>query len=158
MKIDNQTKLQYYDILNSVKMEHLKSNIPFNIVNSNDIKLTYKEVQLKYINGKNYFITVPKLNKGFNNKSHKNTTAKKISVDMKKEWTEKDRDDYKKNKEQQNKFTPEETAAYLERKKRRERSKSPQREYTPEETAAYLERKKRREKKGGVDNKVLVFY
>jgi 1,2-phenylacetyl-CoA epoxidase PaaB subunit len=70
-------------------------------------------------------------------------------------------------------FTPEETASYLERKKRREshsrspdrshsdRSKSPHSVFTPEETASYLERKKRREnqgKKQGGGGKILVFY
>ena len=70
----------------------------------------------------------------------------------------------------ENKFTPEENAAYLERKKRREshgdsRSQSPvghkfENKFTPEETAAYLERKKKRNlsinKNGYSDIKPIV--
>jgi hypothetical protein len=37
-------------------MKYLKNKIPFNIVNQNDVKLTYKEIQLKYLKGKNYFV------------------------------------------------------------------------------------------------------
>jgi hypothetical protein len=167
MKIDNQTKLEYYDIMNSIKMEYLKSNIPFNIVNNKDIKLSYKEIQLKYVDDKNYFVKVSKkpFNKPgqFNNFNPRNVP----NIDMTKPWTKEKREEYRKNKEHEQKsnqpargrsksprheFTPEETAAYLERKQRREshsrspdRSKSPRHEFTPEETAAYLERKKRRE-------------
>jgi hypothetical protein len=54
--MNDQTKMEYYDILNSIRMTYLKNKTPFNIISQDDIKLTYKEIQLKYIKGKNYFV------------------------------------------------------------------------------------------------------
>ena len=135
MQIDNQTKLEYYNIMNSIKMEYLKSNIPFNIVNSKDVKLSYKEIQLKYVDDKNYFVKVSK--KPFNKPGQYNNFKPRNvpNIDMAKPWTKEKREEYRKNKEHGQKSNQSD----------RGRSKSPRREFTPEETAAYLERKKRRE-------------
>ena len=135
MLFNQHKKLQLYNILNGVKLEYLKNKEPFNIMDA-DIKLTYNVINMKFIKGKNYFVIVPKKT---NNKSDGN--FKKPN-----------------SKPYEHKFTPEENAAYLERKKRREshgdsRSQSPvghkfEHKFTPEENAAYLERKKRRESHG----------
>lgn len=151
MKIDNQTKLEYYDIMNSIKMEYLKSNIPFNIVNNKDIKLSYKEIQLKYVDDKNYFVKVSK--KPFNKPGQFNSFKPRNipNIDMSKPWTKEKREEYIKNKEHGQKSNHHD----------RGRSKSPRSVFTPEETASYLERKKRREnqgKKQGGGGKILVFY
>ena len=151
MLFNQHKKLQLYNILNGVKLEYLKNKEPFNIMDA-DIKLTYNVINMKFIKGKNYFVIVPKKT---NNKSDGN--FKKPN-----------------SKPYEHKFTPEENAAYLERKKRREshgdsRSQSPighkfenkfENKFTPEETAAYLERKKKRNlsinKNGYSDIKPIV--
>jgi hypothetical protein len=72
-------------------------------VSNNNIILTHKIIKLKYLTDKNYFVKVDKKNKNDNhnqNNNHKRSESK--------------------NKP---KFTPEEHAAYLERKKRREQNK-----------------------------------
>ena len=95
-------KLHYYDILNSIKMDYMKIKEPFDFGNNNII-LTHKIIKLKYLTDKNYFVKVDKKNKNDNhnqNNNHKRSESK--------------------NKP---KFTPEEHAAYLERKKRREQNK-----------------------------------
>ena len=107
MLFNQHKKLQLYNILNGVKLEYLKNKEPFNIMDA-DIKLTYNVINMKFIKGKNYFVIVPKKT---NNKSDGN--FKKPN-----------------SKPYEHKFTPEENAAYLERKKRREshvdsRSQSP---------------------------------
>jgi hypothetical protein len=201
--MNSQTKLEYYNILNSVRMVYLKSKVPFSIVNSSDIKLTYKNIKLKYINDKNYFVKVDKSKnykedripwtkeqkkEFYKQKAKEERNLPKINLNE--PWTTEKRDEYRKQVEESGRskspqsrdssrdrnertsekhqsprreFTAEETAAYLERKKRREQSpqsryssrdrnertsekhQSPRREFTAEETAAYLERKKRRE-------------
>ena len=209
--MNSQTKLEYYDILNSVRMMYLKSKIPFSIVNSYDIKLTYKDIKLKYINDKNYFIKVDK-SRGrkedripwtkeqkkefYKQKAKEERDQPNINLDE--PWTKEKRDEYRKQTEerersrsqerksnqkqspQQSKkvYTADETAAYLERKKRREkspqsrdnshsriseRSLSPQQSkkvYTVDEIAAYLDRKKRREQahKTGGSDPIMIFY
>jgi hypothetical protein len=67
--MDNNIKLEFYDILNGIGMNYLKKKSPFNIINH--IKLTYDEIDLKYLKGKNYFIKVDKkkqFSKDHNNK------------------------------------------------------------------------------------------
>jgi hypothetical protein len=54
--MNDQAKMEYYDILNSIRMTYLKNKTPFNIIGQDEIKLTYKEIHLKYIKGKNYFV------------------------------------------------------------------------------------------------------
>ena len=54
--MNNKIKLEYYNILNSIHTEYLINNIPFNILNHNDIKLTYNNINIKYIKDKNYFV------------------------------------------------------------------------------------------------------
>ena len=168
-----QTKLEYYDILNSVRMEYLKSNIPFSIVNRSDIKLTYNDIKLKYINDKNYFVKVDK-SKGkfqqdrtpwtkeqkkefYKQKAREERDAPKINMDE--PWSVEKRDEYRRLKEQSslknNKDGYKGTDPNINRD--RNRSQSPKREFTPEETAAYLERKAKREKKGG-NALIMVFY
>jgi len=51
--MNSEIKLEYYDILNNIKMEHFKTKEPFNI--SNKVKITYDEVKLNYIPNKNYY-------------------------------------------------------------------------------------------------------
>lgn len=41
-------------------MEYLKADIPYNIVNIQNIILTYNEINLKYIANKNYFKIINK--------------------------------------------------------------------------------------------------
>jgi hypothetical protein len=78
--INNNKKLEFYDILNSIKMEYLKTKEPFDIIQQN-IKLTHKTISLKYINDKNYFIKIKKQkdNRGSDsyNKSYKPTDHNK---------------------------------------------------------------------------------
>ena len=85
--MNNETKIKYYDILNSIKMEYLKSDMPYNIINDRNIILTYDEINLKYISDKNYFAPI---DKNPNNKPH-NPPGARV-------------------------FTPEETEAYLKRR------------------------------------------
>ena len=61
--MDILTKLKYYDKMNSIKLPKYKIDIPFNIINDDNIKLTYKNIKLKYIDGKNYFIKIKKSHK-----------------------------------------------------------------------------------------------
>ena len=191
-----QLKLEYYNILNSVRMVYLQTNIPFSIVNKHDIKLTYKDIKLKYIKDKNYFVKLDK-SKGYKQKDNKRDRTPWTKEQKKEFFKQRAKDEKQTKRESSRKsqekpqeklsreqspkreYTPEETAAYLERKARREQSpkreytpeetaaylerkarreQSPKREYTPEETAAYLERKTRREKKGGGLEKIMVFY
>ena len=65
--MDNNIKLEFYNILNGISMNYLKKKSPFNIIN--DIKLTYDKIDIKYLKGKNYFIKVDK-NKSFNKDHH----------------------------------------------------------------------------------------
>jgi hypothetical protein len=107
-------KLEYYEILNTIRMDYLKSKEPFDM-NLNNVKLTYNDIQIKYLNNKNYFIAKPSFKDGKQYKKNsrgstiydKHTTGHKSIKDK----------SYKTPT-----FTPEETAAYLERKKRREQS------------------------------------
>ena len=122
---NNKQKLEYYYLLNGIRLKYLKYDEPFNIL-STPVKLTYNDIKLKYLTNKKYFIIVDK--SAVNNKqSFKNKTDKH------------DKPSFKNNKPM--KFTPEETAAYLERKSRRERSQSP-------DSA----------RKGGTINKILIYY
>ena len=52
-------KIEFYNILNGIKKPYLKSDKPFDVINS-DIKLTYNKIDLCYIKGKNYFVKVKK--------------------------------------------------------------------------------------------------
>ena len=173
--MNNQIKLNYYDILNSIRMQYLKSKIPFNIINDNSIKLTYNEIKLKYIDNKNYFIKIDqkspvtsnvsnvflKKNEDKNGYKHQDKTdALDRNYAYKMEKLKR-----KKNKElpneNQKKFTTEETANYLERranykkeKSRKAETKNYKKDFTPEETSAYLERRKQyaKEKENKVKN------
>ena len=72
--MNNDTRIKYYDILNSIKMEYLRSDTPYNIINDHNIILTYDEINLKYIADKNYFMIINKnTDKNTNNKSRKFT-------------------------------------------------------------------------------------
>ena len=51
--------LELYDALNAIHQKHLMSDVPFNILQS-DVKFTYKEIDLRYIKNKNYFVRVKK--------------------------------------------------------------------------------------------------
>ena len=52
--INNKTKLNHYNILNSIRTEYLKIKEPFSI--PSNINITYREIKLKYLTGKNYFV------------------------------------------------------------------------------------------------------
>jgi hypothetical protein len=127
----NNKKLEYYGLLNGIRMDYLKTKEPFDINilrNESNVKLTYNDIQLRYLKDKNYFVVVKKPQ--FNTQGDRSRNDKPPSQI----------------------FTPEETAEYLERKKRREQrgdhSPGERKTFTPEETAEYLERKKRREQRG----------
>ena len=94
--MNNETKIKYYDILNSIKMEYLKSDMPYNIINDRNIILTYDEINLKYIANKNYFVTI-------------NKTTKYNPIYDK-------TNDKSRNPPGTRVFTPEETAVYLKRR------------------------------------------
>ena len=161
--MNNNTKLKYYDILNSVKMEYLKERTPFNILKDSDIKITYKDIKLEFVDGKNYFVKVDKSKGNFDrtpwtkeqkkefykNKAKEDRNQKSLPgswSDKNIEWTKKQRESYAKGDSGQN------------RNRGRDRSQSPRREFTAEETAAYEERKKQREKRGGRVNPILIYY
>jgi hypothetical protein len=140
--MDSHLKLKYYDILNSIKMIHLKSNILYNIINNDDIKINYNEIKLKYINNKNMF---KKIEPNYINSQTHNETDSYL----------KRRDSYEKLDNKPKKFTPEETDAYLKRRevyKKEKLDNNKHKKFTSEETDAYL---KRREvyKKEKLDNK-----
>jgi hypothetical protein len=135
--MNNQIKLNYYDILNSIRMQYLKSKIPFNIINDNSIKLTYNEIKLKYIDNKNYFIKIDqkspvtsnvsnvflKKNEDKNGYKHQDKTD---ALDRKYEYKIEKLKRHKNKelpKDKQKIFTPEETAAYLKRKSVYEKEK-----------------------------------
>jgi hypothetical protein len=154
--MNNKIKLNYYDILNSIRMQYLKSKIPFNIINDNSIKLTYNEIKLKYINNKNYFIKIDQKQPVVSALDRKN--------EYKIEKLEK-----VKNKEDQKKFTTTETSNYLERRKQyakekenKDESKNYKKEFTADETAAYLERRKQyakeKENKDTNDSQIVAGY
>jgi hypothetical protein len=66
--ITDQIILNYYKILNGIKMDYLKLKLPYNIIYDDDIKLTYKQGEMNYIKDKNYFIIANKTKKrDFNN-------------------------------------------------------------------------------------------
>ena len=179
--MDDRTKLEYYNILNSIRMMYLKSNIPFNIVNSDQIKLTYKDIKLKYIDNKNYFIKVDKSK----NRSHQKIpwtkdqkkefykqqakeARERPAINLNDPWTADKRDEYSKSKERSKSPNRKEFTKQNNFKKDKSRSRSPQREFTAEETNAYLERKARRERsqspnrkeftKGGNISQIMIFY
>ena len=146
--MNNQLKIIYYDILNGIRMQYLKSNIPFNIVNDNEIKLTYGEIKLKYLDDKNYFIKVDK-------------PQVKPQV--------------KPTDKTEREFTPEETKLYLARKELYKKEKEAKinnklRTFTPEETLAYHARRAQYakeksdmlnssdKKNGGTSNKIYIYY
>jgi hypothetical protein len=58
--IADQTALEYYKILNGIKIDYLKLKLPYNIISDDDIKLTYKQVEMDYIKDKNYFVIADK--------------------------------------------------------------------------------------------------
>ena len=131
---NNNKKIEYYDVLNSIRMEYLKSKEPFNIIESN-VKLTYNDIQLRYLNDKNYFIVVKKSsykdrydNKKNNRNQRNDDNASKSPRTGRDRTTRSDNQRSQYNKKPN--FTPEETAVYLERKKRRDHSKSPQRDHS----------------------------
>ena len=74
-------------------------------------------------------------------------------------WTKEKRDEYRRSKEQSSSKTNKvvDKGKDRSRSRDRDRSQSPKREFTPEETAAYLERKAKREKKGGGEL-IMIFY
>ena len=171
--MNNQIKLNYYDILNSIRMQYLKSKIPFNIINDNSIKLTYNEIKLKYIDNKNYFIKIDQKPPVISNvflKKHEDKVFLKKHEDkidtLDRNYAYKiEKLKREKNKElpneNQKKFTAEETANYLERranykkeKLRNAETKNYKKDFTPEETSAYLERRKQyaKEKENKVKN------
>ena len=56
--LSNKTKLAYYNILNGIKLPAHHTQEPFDVTIS-DVKLTYKDINLHYIKGKNYFVEAP---------------------------------------------------------------------------------------------------
>jgi hypothetical protein len=141
--INNNKKLEFYDILNSIKMEYLKTKEPFDIIQQN-IKLTHKTISLKYINDKNYFIKIKKQkdNRGSDsyNKSYKPT-------DHNKSYKPTDHNKSYKPTDHNKSYKPtDHNKSYKPTDHNRDRSQSPTgRVFTQEETDAYLERKKHRE-------------
>jgi hypothetical protein len=173
--MDDQIKLKYYDILNSIKTQHLKSNILFNIINNTDIKLNHNEIKLKYINNKNYFKKVDtKPIKQVDTKPIKQVDTKPIKQVDTKPIKQVDIET-KLNNTKPKTFTSEETAAYLKRRsdyKKEKLNNNKHRTFTPEETAAYLKRRSdyKKEKlsieesrnsklnKSGGNSQILIFY
>jgi len=112
---------------------------------------------MRYLNNKNYFIDVKKSSYKYPDNKKNNHNQRNDYDASKSPRTGRDRtirsNSQRSRYNKKPNFTPEETAAYLERKNRKDqspqRSHSPQQDkkrvFTPEETAAYLERKKRRE-------------
>lgn len=76
--MDDDIKIKYYDILNSVKMEYLKADIPYNIVNDRNIILTYNEINLKYIANKNYFAIINKTNTNVSKQNSKDLAKNNV--------------------------------------------------------------------------------
>jgi len=153
--INNKTKLNHYNILNSIRTEYLKIKEPFSI--PSNINITYKEIKLKYLTGKNYFVEFSSTGQSRDQPKDKSRKSRSKSPKSKKptrspgnsERSPRNSERSPRNSERspaqksERKFTAEETAAYLARKARRE--ESPVRKFTAEETAAYLARKARRE-------------
>lgn len=57
---------EYYEILNSIKSNVEKAHDPYDLaefIRKGEIKPTYKEIELKYIKGQNFFQSVKKENK-----------------------------------------------------------------------------------------------
>jgi hypothetical protein len=182
--MNNQIKLNYYDILNSIRMQYLKSKIPFNIINDNSIKLTYNEIKLKYIDNKNYFIKIDqkspvvlndfKYEKEYKNKDNvflkKPQDNTRSNADIKKKYAYKmEKLKRKENKElpkeDQKKFTETETSNYLERRANYEKEKlkrKENKEFTADETAAYLERRnmyaKEKENNLAINSQIVAGY
>ena len=128
IELNDDYKLQMYDKLNSIKVAYFNIKHPFNII-SDGIKFTHNKIKLNFIKDKNYFV-----------KADKERTS----------------NSYKDSNKPKHAFTPEETAAYLERKNRRENGYTQTSKFTPEETAAYLERKNRREQSKHQGGGVMV--
>jgi hypothetical protein len=141
--MNDQTKIEYYDILNGIRMVYLKSHVPFNIINDSKIKLTYNEIKLKYIDNKNYFVTVNKdtyrsnktpwtreQKKEFFKQRAKDERAKSnnSNINMNEPWTKEKREEFIKKRHdgshnnQKRVYTPEETAAYNDRMRNREQN------------------------------------
>ena len=59
--LSNSKKLELYNILNGIRSSKYVMNVPYSFINPS-IKLTYKEIKLKYITNKNYFVKVTKSN------------------------------------------------------------------------------------------------
>jgi hypothetical protein len=78
--MNNKYKIEYYNILNSIRIDYLKSKMPFNILNQNDIKLTYKDIYLKYIKDKQYFIKASANPPFYKNNKEKKGGSDKILV------------------------------------------------------------------------------
>ena len=58
--MDDKNKIKYINLLNNIKINY-KNN---NIINTDEINLTYKQIKLKYIDNKNYFAEdLPLVNK-----------------------------------------------------------------------------------------------
>jgi hypothetical protein len=58
--MDDKNKIKYINLLNNIKINY-KNN---NMINIDEINLTYKQIKLKYIDNKNYFAEdVPTSNK-----------------------------------------------------------------------------------------------
>ena len=149
--INNKTKLNHYNILNSIRTEYLKIKEPFSI--PSNINITYKEIKLKYLTGKNYFVEFSSTGQSRDQPKDKSRKSRSKSPKSKKPTRSPGNSERSpRNSERspaqksERKFTAEETAAYLARKARREESPGlVNRKFTAEETAAYLARKARRE-------------
>jgi hypothetical protein len=153
----SQIKLEYYDILNSIRMIYLQSDIPFAIINKHDIKLTYKDIKLDYIDNKNYFVKVNKSKGNFQKdktpwtkeqkkefyKQKAKEEREKPNINLNEPWTKENRDEYRRSKEQSSSKINE--SVHSQTNNRESRSKSPKREFTHAETEAYLKRKANRE-------------
>lgn len=147
------TKLEYYNILNSINMEYLNTKYPFNIIDQCDIKLTYKEIKLKYITGKNYFVKIDKSLIGKFKGKFQDKIRDRSKSPVKKKFTDEENAAFLERQKRRESMSPDQKKKYEEKKKRLDSLSSEEREKEREkEYNAYLERKKRRDEQSNSYN------
>ncbi len=125
----NDKKLEFYNLLNGIKLEYLKIKDPFNILDS-DIKITYKDIKLHYLKDKNYFVVVER------------DGPREKSPARKHDRNQGSQGNFQRSRSK----SPRQSSPHQNNQLQHSpRQNSPNRVFTAEETAAYLERKKRRE-------------
>jgi hypothetical protein len=90
--MNNQIKIEHYNILNGIKMDYLKTHEPFNFIKDistqqSNIKLTYNDIFLTYLKNKKYFVAVDKqqFNRGNKQKWSQN---KQFNRGNKQKWSQ----------------------------------------------------------------------